>query len=84
MRVRIIAKPGYSNPARSLELKCGEVVTIPDALAVKLLHHRIAEPDPEPVIEDAALALPENAAKRVSKPTTKARKSSRPAKEEAE
>jgi len=82
MRVQITAKPGYSNPARNMEFQCGDVVVVPDALAAKLLHHGIAVQAPEPVIEAAVRPAPENAAKHVAKP--KARKSSRPAKEEAD
>lgn len=71
MRVRIVVKGGYSNPRRGVELPCGEVCDLADGLALKLIRHRIAEPDPAPVLETVAVAPPENAAKRVGKPRTR-------------
>ena len=47
-----------------------------------LIRNGLAVEVPAPVIETAEVAPPRNAAKRTSKPQPKARRSSRPAKEE--
>ncbi len=66
--------------------KVGGIVEINHPVAVDdLVRNHYAEiVVEEPVIEVAAVSPPQNAAKRVGKPKTKARKSSPPAKEEAE
>jgi len=84
MRILIIAKAGYSNPRRDIEVPTGGMVDVRDDLAVKLLNRGIAVPAPAPKVETAEVAPPENAAKRTAKPKPKASRSSRPAKEEAE
>ena len=68
----------------------GTVATLNPVIEEQLVAQGYAEyvaqpqaPAPAPV-ETAEVAPPENTAKRVSKPKTKARKSSPPAKEEAE
>jgi hypothetical protein len=83
MRVRIVQKHGYTD-RHGLVFEYGDVADVSDDLAVKLLNHRIAVAAPAPKVETAAVAPPENAAKRVSKPKPKASKRSTPAKEEAE
>lgn len=81
MKVRITLTGGYESP--KLKAACGETVEVPDALGAKLIAHNLAE-FVEPVVESAEIAPPRNAAKRTTKPKPKARRSSPPAKEEAE
>lgn len=67
MRVRIIARGGYSS-RHGLRYDRGQIAEIADHVAVKLIRHGIAEPAPAPlVIESAVKAPPANAAKRVGK-----------------
>jgi len=78
LRLRVTAKGGYSNERRGIDAKFGETLTVDDALAAKLIHHRLAEPAPEPkrapVVETAAVEPPANTAKRTYKPKPRTRK----------
>lgn len=62
MDVRIIKPNGYAG--RAGELACGAVVSLPDALAIKLIMHGIAVRE----IEAAVVSPPRNAARRTTKP----------------
>ena len=67
MRVRITQRTGYgARDGRVFGL--GDVADLDDALAVKLITNRIAEPAPAPVVRTAEAAPEANTAKRVGKP----------------
>lgn len=68
MRIRITSPGGYHDRfGRDHAFRA--VVELPDAIAVKLIHHNIAVAAPEPdVTETAAVSPPRNAARRTSRP----------------
>ncbi len=78
MKVRITRPGGYTD-RYGVEHPHGSDADLPDAIAAKLVAHGIAETPPEPpktkaraeVVETAAVAPPENTAKRTKAPYRK-------------
>jgi len=66
MKVRIVQAGGYATRDGD-KWDQGDIADLPTDLAVKLTNYGIAAAAPEPVIETAELAPPENTAKRTAK-----------------
>lgn len=94
MRVQITDRRGYATREHKTCPHCGHVgptmhpcgstVDLPDALALKLIRVGIAKAVRTAPVERAVKTPAETTAKTQTKPKTKASRSSRPAKEEAE
>ena len=68
MRIRIILRDGYGDRFGNFH-ECGDIVELPDPIAVKLLKRGMAVAAPAPVVvETAEVAPPRNVARRTSKP----------------
>jgi hypothetical protein len=68
-RVEIISPGGYGTRQDGILHDRGSVIELDDAVAVKLVGYGMVRilPDPEPAVETAAKAPPQNAAKRTGK-----------------